>query len=110
MDSNYQEKTRRLHFVKNHEVVLEHFRNEFLKVIKSRALEMSEINISEHSQKSSISEAVRILIKNSEVKNGDEWKFFLDFIIEDDELYQNSLNFEVLKIRCGKNLRTDFIL
>ncbi len=70
-------------------MVLEHFRNlEFLRVIKSRALEMPEIIvISEHSQKSltsksldfdsrqnsvssEVSEAVRILIKNSEVYSG----------------------------------------
>jgi len=45
------EKARRLYFVKNHGVVLEHFRNlEFLRVIKSRALEMSEIIVTSSSK------------------------------------------------------------
>ncbi len=36
---------------------------------------------------------IRILIKNSEVENGDEWGLFVS-----------------LKIRCGKDLRTDFAI
>ncbi len=54
---------------------------------------------------------VRILIKNSEVKNGDEWRLFVtlkSLILR--ALRNDSCISDGLKIRCGKNLRTDFAI
>ncbi len=54
---------------------------------------------------------IRILIKNSEVKNGDEWGLFVTSKSMILRALRNAFYIsDGLKIRCRKNLRTDFAM